>query len=88
VGRVAYLLGAGSCTVNVKQVRKTKSVGLIGEYALTKRASANIAVADEKYFYHSYVLLLFAGKCPVLQGVPAVLCFALKCIIVANQSRI
>jgi hypothetical protein len=24
----------------------------------------DIAVANEKYFYHSYVMLLFAGKCP------------------------
>ena len=26
------------------------------------------AVADEKYFYHCFDLLLFARKCPVLQG--------------------
>jgi len=25
-------------------------------------------VADEKNFYHSFDLLLFARKCPVLQG--------------------
>lgn len=29
-----------------------------------------VAVADEKYFYHSNCLLLFARKCPVLQDIP------------------
>jgi hypothetical protein len=45
-------------------------------------------VADEKYFNHSYVLLLYAGKCPVLQGFPGVLWLASKMLIVANLSKL
>ena len=48
----------------------------------------NIAVADEKYFYHCWVSPSFAPKRPVLQGFPGVLSNTLKLQIVANQSRI
>jgi len=30
-------------------------------------------VADEKYFYHSFVSPCFAPECPVLQGIPGLL---------------
>jgi hypothetical protein len=45
-------------------------------------------VADKKYFYHIYVMLLFAGKCHVLQGIPGVLWFALKLPNMANLSKL
>jgi len=35
--------------------------------------SSDIAVADEKYFYHSFVSPYFVPKCPVLQGIPGLL---------------
>ncbi len=41
----------------------------MGEDALGHGAAADVAVADEKYFYHSNCLLLFARKCPVLRDV-------------------
>ena len=41
----------------------------------------DVAVADEKYFNHSYYLLLFALKCPVLQGFSGV-CEMRECIMV------
>jgi hypothetical protein len=34
-------------------------------------------MADEKYFYHSYILLLYAWKIPVLRGIPAVSYFVI-----------
>ena len=50
--------------------------------------SQDIAVADEKHFYHSFVSPCFAPECPVLQGFSGVLLNALKLQIVANQSKI
>ena len=44
----------------------------MGENALTHGAAADVAVADEKYFYHSFVSPCFAPKCPVLQGISRV----------------
>lgn len=35
-------------------------------------AAADIAVADEKYFNHSFVSPCFAPECPVLQGISGV----------------
>ena len=34
--------------------------------------SQDIAVADEEYFYHSFVSPCFAPKCPVLQGISGI----------------
>jgi hypothetical protein len=45
-------------------------------------------VADEKYFYHSYVLLLYALKCPVLRGIPAICYFVILGGHRANQGKI
>jgi len=35
-------------------------------------AAADIAVADEKYFYHCFVSPCFAPECPVLQGISGI----------------
>ena len=40
-----------------------------------------IAVADEKYFYHSNCLLLFARKCPVLRDISRLW---LNCCLLVN----
>ena len=48
----------------------------------------DVAVADEKYFNHSFGSPCFAPKCPVLQGFPGLWWYALKMQIVANQSKI
>ena len=59
----------------------------MGEDALGHGAAADVAVADEKYFYHCFVSPCFAPEYPVLQGFPGFVWFALKLQIVANQSR-
>ena len=41
----------------------------VGEHTLGHCGTADIAVADEKYFYHCFVSPCFALECPVLQGV-------------------
>jgi hypothetical protein len=50
--------------------------------------TTNVAVADEKYFYHSFDLLLFALKCPVLRGISGIIVKCSEMMNVANQSRI
>ena len=40
----------------------------MGEDALGHGAAADVAVADEKYFNHKFLLSQNAKKCPVLQG--------------------
>jgi len=35
---------------------------------MLSRHPFNVAVADEKYFYHCFVSPCFAPECPVLQG--------------------
>ncbi len=35
--------------------------------------SSDIAVANEKYFYHCFVSPCFAPECPVLQVIPGLL---------------
>lgn len=50
--------------------------------------SSDIAVADEKYFYHCFISPCFALKHPALLGFSGVLLNALKLQIVANQSKI
>ena len=64
----------------------------VGEYALSHGGTTYVPMTAEKNFYHSFVSPYFAPKCPVLQGFPGyfvvVWIFALKCVNVANQSRI
>jgi hypothetical protein len=52
----------------------------VGQYALSHGAAADVAVADEKYFNHCYLVLLFAGKCRGLQGFRV---FCKMCCLVA-----
>ena len=49
--------------------------------SLSPTAFYRTAVADEKYFYHSNCLLLFAQKCPVLQVFPGL---RLTCCLVVK----
>jgi len=42
------------------------------ENELGHSASADIAMADEKYFYHSFVSPCFSLECPVLQGISGI----------------
>jgi hypothetical protein len=46
------------------------------------------AVANKKYFYHSYLMLLFALKYPVLRGFPGILLFASKMLIATILSKL
>jgi hypothetical protein len=44
-------------------------------------------MADKKYLNHSYVLLLYAEKCPVLRGFPGVCYFVILGGHRANQGK-
>ena len=45
----------------------------VGDDTLGQGGTADVAVADEKYFYHCFVSPFFAPECPVLQGFPGLL---------------
>ena len=49
------------------------SVDQVGEDALGHGAAADVTVADEKHFNHSFISPSFAPECPVLQGVMGVM---------------
>ena len=44
----------------------------MGEDTLGEGGTADVAVADEKHFYHSFVSPCFAPECPVLQGISGI----------------
>ena len=71
--RVADLLTAGRSGVDLELVVEVQLVDQVGEDAFGHGAAADVAVADEKYFYHSFVSPCFAPECPVLQGIPGLL---------------
>ena len=86
--RIAYFLTAGRSWIYLENSIEVLSVDQMGEDALGHGAAADVAVADEKYFYHYFISPCFAQKCPVLQGFLGLLWYALKLQIVANQSKI
>ena len=53
----------------------------VGEDALGHGAAADVAVADEEYFYHCFVSPCFAPECPVLQGYRGFV----KCVILLTS---
>ena len=71
--RVADLLTAGRSGVDLELVVEVQLVDQVGEDAFGHGAAADVAVADEKYFNHSFGSPCFAQKCPVLQEFPGVL---------------
>ena len=71
--RVADLLTAGRSGVDLELVVEVQLVDQVGEDAFGHGAAADVAVADEKYFNHSFGSPYFAQKCPVLQEFPGVL---------------
>ena len=71
--RITDLLAAGSCGINVELIGEVVSVDQVLENVLRHGAAADVAVANEKYFNHSFVSPCFAPKCPVLQGFPGLL---------------
>lgn len=52
VNRITDLLAAGSCGINVELIGEVVSVDQVLENVLRHGAAADVAVADEKYFYH------------------------------------
>ena len=50
--RITDLLAAGSCGINVELIDEAVSVDQVLENVLRHGAAADVAVADEKYFYH------------------------------------
>ena len=60
--RVAVLLVARAGGIYVKAFLKSALLDHIAEQSLGKRRTADIAVADEKYFYHCYDTPICAMK--------------------------
>ena len=64
----------------------------MGEYALSHGGTTDVAMTDEKYFNHSFVSPCFAPEMPCFARISGyfvvVLFFALKCVNVANQSKV
>lgn len=85
---VADLLRAGGTGVDVELIGEVLFVDKVLENELRHGGTADVAVADEKYFNHCYQSPCFARKFPVLQGISGILWFFLKCVNVANQSKI
>ena len=52
MNRITDLLAAGSCGINVELIGEVVSVDQILENVLRHGTAADVAVADEKYFYH------------------------------------
>ena len=80
------------CRINLEIGIEVGLADEVGEYALSHGGTADVAMTAEKNFNHSFVSPYFAPECPVLQEFPGyfvvVWIFALKCVNVANQSRI
>jgi hypothetical protein len=53
--RIADLLPAGGCGINVKRVGQAILIDHVLENILGHSAAADIAVANEKYFYHLFI---------------------------------
>lgn len=92
VWRIPNLLRTRRCRINLETGIEMGLAGEVGEYALSHGGTADVPMTAEKNFNHSFVSPYFAPECPVLQGFlgyfVVVWIFALKCVNVANQSRI
>lgn len=83
---IADFLRAGRSGVNVKVCGSVLSCYDLFHHEFRHGRTADVAVADEKYFYHCFQTPCFAQKCPVLLGFPDILCLALNRTNVVNQS--
>ena len=60
--RIADLLTAGRRRINLKAVFKPCLTDQVGEDTLGHCAAADVAVADEKYFYLAHFISLYLLK--------------------------
>ena len=55
VWRIPNLLCTRRCRINLETGIEMGLAGEVGEYALSHGGTADVAVADEEYFYHCFV---------------------------------
>ena len=61
VGWIADLLPAGGRRVDTKEVGETLLANEVGEDGLGHGGSADVAVANEEYFYHQFFISFYLG---------------------------